>query len=299
MKKILLGIVSVALSSGVLFYHGQPDGLLHVYFLNVSQGDAILIRTPSGKNILFDGGPEKKVISELQAVLPFFNNTIDEVFLTHPDRDHIEGLLSVLQRYHVNGVHFTGASKQSFLWRNFLKLVKNKGIPVSLADATHDLKLNDDVFIDILFPLKPKLTEQEDINNTSIVAKIIYGENEILLTGDSETPEEEAILKARVNIDADVLKVAHHGSKTSTIDPFLRAASPKYSVVSVGRGNSYHHPHPSVIKRLEQYGTTIFRTDQNGRIEFIFSKTALIKINTQSTRTISAPSDRSFSSNRS
>ena len=299
MKKIILGILSVSLSSGFLFYNGQADGLLHVYFLNVGQGDAIFIRTPTGKNILFDGGPKKKVVSQLQEILPFFGNTIDHVFLTHPDRDHIEGLLSVLRRYRIGQVHFTGAGKRNYFWRTFLQIIKTKKIPARLADANHDIRLNDGVVVDVLFPFKPNFALQKDINNTSLVAKIIYGENEILLTGDAETPEEEKLLKNRVNIDADVLKVAHHGSKSSTSLAFLNAVSPDVSVISVGRGNSYHHPHPSILKKLDRYGTKIFRTDLDGRIEFVFDKNRLIEINTQAKRSISAPSDRNFSSNRS
>ena len=101
------------------------------------------------------------------------------------------------------------------------------------------------------------------------MAKIIFGKNEILLTGDSEAPEEEELLRAGVNLDSDVLKIAHHGSKTSTIPAFLNAVSPQYSVISVGKHNTYHHPHPSTMKRLEQYGTRIFRTDESGRIELV------------------------------
>lgn len=299
MKKILVGILSVAFSSGLLFYNGQPDGLLHVYFLNVGQGDAIFVRTPAGKNILFDGGPQKKVIAELKDVLPFFENTIDEVFLTHPDRDHIEGLLSVLRQYRVKQIRFTGAPKKNYFWRTFLQIIKTKKIPVQLADAAHDIRFDDGVAIDILFPFKPDFSLRENTNDVSLVAKIIYGENEILLTGDSEAPEEEKLLKARADVDADVLKVAHHGSKTSTSASFLNAVSPNESVISVGRGNPYRHPHPSVVKRLETYGAKVFRTDENGRIEFVFDKNRLIEIKTQSKRATSAPSDRNFSSNRS
>ncbi|MBI2638327.1 MBL fold metallo-hydrolase, partial [Candidatus Peregrinibacteria bacterium] len=240
MKKIFIGILSIAFSSGLLFYNGQADGLLHVYFLDVGQGDAILIRTPAGKNILFDGGPQKKVIAELKNVLPFFANTIDAVFLTHPDRDHIEGLLSVLRKYHIGRVYFTGAAKKNYFWRTFLQIIKDKKIPAQLAYGEDDIRLDDGVIIDILFPFKPDFSLKEDINNTSLIAKIIYGENEILLTGDSEALEEERLLKARVNIDADVLKIAHHGSKTSTSPAFLDAVSPETSVISVGKGNSYH-----------------------------------------------------------
>lgn len=299
MKKILIGIISVALSSGVLFYHGQPDGRLHVYFLNVGQGDAILIRTPSGKNIMVDSGPDQNILPELQQTLPYFANRIDYAILTHTDRDHIQGFISVFHRYRVGAVLLTGAYKPGALYRAFLKAMQQEHIPALIADASKDLVFDDGVKIDILFPFHPIVGPVAITNNTAIIVKIVFGTNEILLTGDAEAPEEETLLRAHVNLDSDVLKIAHHGSKTSTIPAFLNAVSPEYSVISVGKHNTYHHPHPSTMKRLETYGTRILRTDESGRIEFIFDKNGITKINTQSTRTISAPSERSFSSNRS
>lgn len=299
MKKILLGIISVALSSGVLFYHGQPDGLLHVYFLNVGQGDAILIRTPSGKNIMVDSGPDQNVLPELKQVLPYFENRIDYAILTHTDRDHIQGFIAIFRRYQVGKVLFTGAYKPGALYRAFLKAMQKEHIPGVIVDASKDLVFDDGVKVDILFPFHPMVGPVAVTNNTCIIAKIIFGTNEILLTGDAEAPEEEELLKARVDLDSDVLKIAHHGSKTSTTPAFLNAVSPEYSVISVGKNNTYHHPHPSIMKRLKDYNTRILRTDEFGRIELVFDKDGLVKINTQSPRTISAPSDRSFSSNRS
>lgn len=276
MKKILLGLLSTVLSSSVLLWNAQPDGLLHIYFLNVGQGDAILLRTPSGINILVDGGPKQNVIRELNDVLPFFDRTLDYILLTHPDQDHIEGLISVLQKYPVEKVLFTGSAKKSYFYDRFIELIAEKNIPVIIADQNSDIILADGVFLDILFPFSQIVGRSLDTNNISLMAKVIYGTNEILLTGDAETAEEIEILNGHVNIDSDILKVAHHGSNTSTTEEFLKAVSPEYSVISVGKNNKHHHPHPSILKRLKQFNTKILRTDRDGRIEFVMTKEGIL-----------------------
>lgn len=296
MKKILLGAIVTALTSGTLFFAAQPDGLLHVYFLNVGQGDSILIRTPSGKNILVDGGPGKKVLLELNEVLPFWGSTFDYVIPTHPDRDHIEGLIPVLKRYSVKNILTTGVYKNDYLSETFLRLIHEKNIPVTFTEANSDITFDDGVTIDILFPFSQNIGRETDTNSTSLVAEVIYGEHEILLTGDADASVEEKLIAARAPIKTDVLKVAHHGSKTSSTEKFLRTVNPEFAVISVGKGNSYHHPHPSVLKRLTTCDREILRTDLDDRIEMIFSKTELLEIKTQEKRVISAPSRRNFSS---
>lgn len=276
MRKIFLGLLSTVLSSSVLLWNAQPDGLLHLYFLDVGQGDAILLRTPSGINILVDGGPQQNIIQELSEVLPFFDRTLDYVLLTHPDQDHIEGLLSVLKKYPVEKVLFTGSVKKSYFYEKFLELISEKNIPVIIVDQHSDISLADGVLVDILFPFSQILGSSLDTNNTSLMAKVTYGTNEILLTGDAETLEEVEILKRDINIDSDILKVAHHGSNTSTTEEFLKAVSPEYSVISVGKNNKYHHPHPSILKRLREFNIKILRTDRDGRIEFVMTEEGIV-----------------------
>jgi competence protein ComEC len=151
--------------------------------------------------------------------------------------------------------------------------------------------------IDVLFPFSQNIEVSDDANNTSLISKLIYGENEILLTGDSGIPVEEKLIASGVSLTADILKVGHHGSKTSTSEEFLRAVNPAYAVISVGKDNSYHHPHPSVMKRLARCNREILRTDRDGRIEMIFSKMKLLQIKTHGKRVISAPREHNFPSN--
>lgn len=295
MKKILIAGIVTLFSSGYFYLTSQPDGLLHVFFLNVGQGDSILIKTPSGKNILVDGGPAKKVLLELNETLPW-NSVLDYVVLTHPDRDHIEGLIAVLKRYRVKRVLTTGVYKKDYFSQSFLKLIREKEIPVILAEAKADITFDDGVIFDILFPFSQHMEISDATNQTSLVAEVIYGKNEILLTGDADASVEEKLIQAADSLDTDILKVGHHGSKTSTSEAFLRTTSPAIAVISVGKENTYHHPHPSVMKKLSRCNLQILRTDQDGRIEMIFSKTDLVEIKTQGKRMISAPSLRNFSS---
>jgi competence protein ComEC len=270
MKKFLAAGIAIVLSLGTLFWQSQPDGKFHVYFLNVGQGDSILLRTPSGKNILIDGGPDDKVLSELKDTLPFFDSTLDYVLLTHPDSDHIKGLIYVLKRYPVKNIYFTGAGKNNSLTESFLQTVRDKNIHTVIADATTDIVLTDGVTLDVLYPFTQIMGSAVNINSTSIVSRAIYGNNSILLTGDSENDVAEKLITNHANLDSDILKVAHHGSKYASSEKFLSAVSPKYCVIQVGKDNSYHHPHLETLKRLDVACEKILRTDKNGRIEFTF-----------------------------
>lgn len=250
---------------------------MHVYFLNIGQGDATLIRTPGGENILIDGGPDRSILTELKDTLPFFDNSIDYMLLTHPDGDHISGLIYVLGRYKVKNVVFTGGYKGK-LSEAFLKKIRDKNIPVIIADENSDINLEDGVIIDVLAPSRQSIGRLVDTNNSSLIVKIIYAGKKFLITGDAEADTEEKLLRANVDLDSDVLKAGHHGSKTSSTEDFLKAVSPDYAVISVGKDNPYHHPHPSALKRLAGTNAKILRTDLDGRIEMTISKTGLVDV---------------------
>lgn len=261
-----------------LFLFSKPDGFLHVYFLDIGQGDAIFMRTPSGVNILVDGGPDKKILSELKDILPFFDAKIDYLISTHPDKDHIEGLIYILKKYKVRRVFWNGDYKTNYLTSAFFQAARNKNITPQAAAADEDIALEDGVFIDIIFPFRQNFSAQENTNANSVVANVIFGRNEILLTGDADNELEEKLIKATSRIDADILKVGHHGSKFSTGEDFLSAVTPEYSVIQSGKDNKYGHPDSSVLKKLKEHNSKIFRNDLNGRIEFVFSNKEIVKI---------------------
>ncbi|MBI2628088.1 MAG: MBL fold metallo-hydrolase [Candidatus Niyogibacteria bacterium] len=247
----------------------ESDQRLTVAFLNVGQGDAILVDTPNNQQILIDGGPNKQVLAELSKVLPFYDRSIDVVIATHSDQDHISGLLDVLERYEVDFVMEPGVESETTVYKEFEKLVDEKQIKKILARRGMKLRLSDNAYLLILFPDRDVL--KMDTNDASIVAKLVYGNASFLFTGDSPKKIEGYLVSVDKNLpagelDVDVLKAGHHGSKTSSLESFVEYASPKYAIISAGKNNRYGHPHQEVMDILAKFGVKILRTDLLGSI---------------------------------
>ena len=239
--------------------------------LDVGQGDAMLITTPGNQRILIDGGPDLTVLERLGEELPFFDRTIDLLVLTHSDADHVTGFPEIMRRYDVKKVLMTGAAKDSPIYSAFLDELRASGTQIIIAESTHDIDLGAGVRLDILWPINSLLGAQvKKSNNASIVAKLTWKDHEILLTGDIEERVEEALLKAGLDLRADVLKVPHHGSKTSSSTGFLLAVQPKTALISVGQDNRFGHPRPEILARYEALGIPVRRTDEEGRVEVVF-----------------------------
>ena len=265
----------------------SENNYLRVDFLDVGQGDAIFIETPEKHQILIDGGPNSKVLEKLQNLMPFFDRSIDLVILTHPESDHMQGLFSVLQRYKVDYILWTGVARNTSEFQKWIGVLDQKQKPETgfLAsiffsqNATKVITASDgtkikagNAEIDILYPFE-NLSGKElknTSNDTCVVSKLIYGNDSFLFTGDiSSVAEKELIARSDRAINSDVLKVAHHGSKYSTSDIFLEAVKPKIAVISVGAKNTYGHPTPEVLQKLEKFGIKVERTDQSGDIEIV------------------------------
>lgn len=273
--KFIIGGLVICICFLIIEILKLPDSALHVFFLDVGQGDSILIETPSGNLVLIDGGPEDRALGELALILPFFRRTIDLVILTHPDKDHLEGLIYVIDRFNVQKVLMTGVSDNSPYYAAFLSKLDKKGVEVLIAEADQDFDLGGGAFLDILYPFVSLYgTRPAESNSASIVAKLIFRDFEALLTGDADAGIENKLVEKNAAFDnallgADVLKISHHGSKTATSESFLKAVSPKTAVIQVGKDNKYGHPVMEILKRLYQRGVGIWRTDRNGRIEII------------------------------
>jgi len=255
---------------------GLPDGKLHVYFLDVGQGDAILVVTPDGRQILIDGGPSPTaLLNELAAVLPFWDRSLDLVILTHPDGDHITGLIPLFDRYRIDRVLDTSLSDTAPVaaeWRGQLarhrvgRTLAARGMRLVVGRAQ----------LTVLHP-GPQLLRgtASDDNNNAIVLRLDYGRTSFLLTGDAEVEAEADMMRAGLPLKADLLKVGHHGSRGSSSAPFLAAVAPRWAVIQVGADNDFGHPHPEVLRRLEAAGAEVLRTDRQGRIEAISDGRAL------------------------
>ena len=246
--------------------------VLTVTFFDVGQGDAILIETPQGHQILIDGGPDEKVLEKLGTRMPFWDTRLDLVVLTHPDKDHVGGLIDVLDFYEVDNVLWTGVEKDTNLfqeWMKGLEKEQEQGTRVIIAQAAQKIawSSSDVAFLDILYPFKNlQGTKPRKVNDTSIVAKLIYGQDSFLLPGDISQTTENILVINDVDLAADVLKAAHHGSKSSSMEAFIRAVNPLLTVIQVGGDNRYGHPYQEVLDRFSFNGIAILRTDQNGDI---------------------------------
>jgi len=245
-----------------------PDGRLTVEVFDVGQGDAIFIRTPDGQKLLVDGGPDGQVIEqELGEALPFWDRELDMVLLTHPDSDHLSGLLSVVERYDVGRVVESPVEAETGLSEAWRALLDEKDVPCREVEAGRWIDLGRGARLQILGPPEQPLTgTSADRNNNSLVLKLMWGDVSFLLTGDIEAAGEAALLDERVDLRATVLKVAHHGSAYSTSQALLDAVRPVVSVISVGADNDFGHPAPSTLERLDD--TIVYRTDQQGDVTF-------------------------------
>ncbi|MBU2036822.1 MBL fold metallo-hydrolase [Patescibacteria group bacterium] len=240
---------------------------VRIDFLDVGQGSAILVLAPNNNQVLIDGGPSDAVLAKLGEALPFGDRQIELLILTHPDSDHLSGLVEVLKRYEVNQILETGIVADSAEYQTWNDLIKQKNIPVIFAQAGQTIKIADNLAIKILYPLA-KINGQEfkNTNATSIVGKIIYGQNTVLFTGDAEKQTEQPLLMLGADLKADILVVGHHGSKNSTSLEFLAAVMPSIAVIQVGAKNTYGHPTQEVLSRLKEID--IFRTDLDSDIDF-------------------------------
>ncbi len=267
-------LVLVALAGTSLFALVVPsmsgtadDSLLRVTFLDVGQGDAILIQTPDGVDVLIDGGPDADVLHELRSVLGVFDSTIDMVVGTHPDKDHIGGLVSVLEAYAVGHILTTENRGETMIASEYHDALITEGAIVTNARAGQTYALGASTTMTVYAPARdPSMLES---NTASIVVKITYGDISFMLTGDApQSIEDNLVVTYGAVLQSNVLKLGHHGSKTSTSELFLRTVEPTYAVVSAGADNTYGHPHPEVIERVTASGAVIKSTASDGRLTF-------------------------------
>jgi competence protein ComEC len=248
----------------------MPDDELHVSFLDIGQGDAILIQR-GNQQVLIDGGPSPQTLTrELGERMPFWDRTIELVVLTHPHDDHLSGLVEVLKRYRVEQVFYPDLDYDSSLYEEWRRLIDEKDIASTLAQAGQEIDLGDGVKMTVLHPPATLLEGTDsDLNNNSAVLRLKLGQVSFLLTGDIEWEAEFRLIAHGAELSCTVLKVAHSGSYSSTTPDFLAIASPQLAVISVG-DNLYGHPHNEVVERLETSlgEENVFRTDEQGTIEF-------------------------------
>jgi len=238
---------------------------LIVKVLDIGQGDAILIRV-AGQTVLVDTGDIEHREQMVAYIKKEGITTIDKVIITHPHADHLGGMPGILDNFKVGHIYDSGKTSTTALYRQYLSAVNKKNIPFTVATPGSEIIIGDNIKLKIFAPDKSLLAETE-MNNSSIVAKLIYNKFSMLLTGDAEKESEALMLKSYAGeLKSNVLKAGHHGSNTSSTPELLKAVGAEAAIISLGANNDYHHPHPSTLKKYEQAKLKVYRTDLDGTV---------------------------------
>jgi len=241
-----------------------------VHFIDVGQGDCSLIQTPSGKTLLIDGGPEDQYYDAgKERVVPYLAalgiKKIDAIVISHAHRDHIGGLPAIISSFPTEKVYDSGYVYPSPIYEKLLRLINKLKITYITVRAGAKIELDPLVEIKVLAP--PKNLPWDDPNNNSVVLQVRYKDISFLFTGDIEADAEDSLIRQfRYGLESHILKVPHHGSKTSSTDDFIDAVNPEVAVIQVGRGNRFRHPSDSVLRRYKDFGIKVYRTDLDGNI---------------------------------
>jgi len=271
---VLLSLLLVAGCTSATFTSPSPtaiqtsvqstDRLLTISYIDVGQGDSILIQTPSGKNMLIDAGEsfaEQAIASYLQSRGV---QKIDVLVATHPHADHIGGMEYIVKNFEIGDIYMPKVTTTTKTYEDLLMAIQQKGLSIHSAKAGASINIDDTLAVNILAPVG---TKYDNLNDYSVVIKMTYQKNSFLFMGDASEVSEVEILESKIeDVDSDVLKIGHHGSATSSSKKFLQAVTPKYAVISVGEGNSYGHPTQATLDRLKAIGATIYRTDKDGTV---------------------------------
>lgn len=252
------------------------DGL-EVSFLNIGQGDSELIKKGDFE-ILIDGGPDDKVLSEIGKIMSSTDHKIEIMILTHPHADHITGLNAILDRYEVGEVYSSGTIFNSSGYLEFLQKLKDKNIQLIVPSIGSSQIFADNATLTFLWPGNKFVNKKADNpNNTSLISKVCYFQECAIFMGDQEVDEQESMISYYKNIGktdvlkSEIIKVAHHGSSTGLLPELYEAVAPKTAVIEVGKDNQFGHPHQQVLDYLNQNSIKIYRTDQDGTVNFLFT----------------------------
>ena len=276
MKIRLLSIVLLLVSlSGIMIYQQMPDDKLHIYALDVGQGDSFLIKTEDSKYILVDSGMNFEVIKEIQKVLPYWERTLDLVILTHPDQDHVGGFPKILEVYTVGAIIYWPINNSNLAFIQLKEAVKH-GITYYALTSKNDFRIGCCTYFDILWPDQPLdlETKIDNVNDTSLSFVLNVGGFSMFFGGDLGHDLEEKLFSEKF-YDLDILKVGHHGSKHSTSDRFLDLSRPEIAVIGVGE-NNFGHPTKEVLDSLANANIKVYRTDLDGTLDIEVSD--LIKV---------------------
>lgn len=260
----IIALVTIAFGGELKNTTTGAIGTMKVHYIDVGQGDATLVQV-NGKNLLIDAGPNKSADSLVEYIKGIGVTTIDHVIATHPHEDHIGGMDEIFDAFEVKNFYSPKVEHTTKTFEKMINAVTNEGLKITTIKAGDGSKidLGDGTKVEIFSPVDDKYNE---LNDYSPIMKITFGENSFLFTGDAEKLVEKQVIANGENIDADVLKVGHHGSTTSSSEDFIKEVSPDIAVIPVGEGNDYGHPHKEILELLEKNNINLLRTDFEGTI---------------------------------
>ena len=282
--KILVTIITVIILLNSIIY--VTDKNLKIYFVDVGQGDCTLIQTHEKKNILIDGGGGEFGSFDVgeSILLPYLLNRginkIDYMMISHFDSDHIGGLFYIMENLKVDNIIISRQGKNSENFKKFIQIMSEKQINLIIVKRGDYVKIDGTSYFEILFPEEKQISDNV-LNNNSIVAKFVSSNVTMLFTGDIEEIAEKRLCELYRNtnkLQADIIKVAHHGSKTSSTLSFLKLVNPQIALIGVGADNNFGHPNEGVLERIKKLGTQIYRTDQTGEVSIVIDKKGNVKI---------------------
>lgn len=268
MLKNLLVLITIIVFLGYYYFTVSRENYFQVHFLDVGQGDSILLVTPDKEYILIDGGPSGHVIEQLGQTIPFWQNTLDYVVATHGDADHVTGLVDVLERYNVENFIYNGEQKNTLVYKKLMYLVEKRNSNTIQATSETDFLIGCCLYIDMMWPHNG-YEEGLGSNDSSVAFIASYGEFDVYLAGDLSSQYEIQMLSGRES-DIEIHKTSHHGSKTSSPAGLFELINPEISIISAAEDNRYGHPHSEVLTVLEREKIQVYRTDHHGKIS-IFS----------------------------
>lgn len=266
----LVVLIIFTASIWFLVFQHKNNNYLKVVFLDVGQGDAIYIEAPNGRQMLLDGGPDATLLASLAKVMPFADRSIDMILATHPDMDHIGGFPLLLDNYKVGSILENGNVSNSEVFSLLEEKITKKKINKIIARRGMHIILDEkkNIYFDILFPDRD--ISNFESNDASIVGKLVYGTKSFMFTGDASLYTENLIEwnEKDDTLKSDVLKLGHHGSRTSSSNLWLEKVSPQVAIISVDKNNKYGHPHPELLDRLSSLKIPFLSTANLGNIIF-------------------------------
>ncbi len=264
---VLLALFFIFCVTLVFIFNEKRDHILKFAVLDVGQGDALFIESPTGVQVLVDGGPNNSLSREISKVMPFYDRHIDMIVVTNPDLDHYSGFLKLLDKYKVDYDLESGTTNKYSVYAELENKIKEKGVKKIITKRGQVIDLGGGAYLQILFPDRD--VSGMSSNDGSIVMKLVYGETSVMLQGDSTAKIEDYLLTlGTTTLKSTILKAGHHGSKTSSTEEYVSAVSPKWVVISSGKNNDYGHPHKEILQTTQKLKIPAIDTCNNGTIFF-------------------------------